>query len=334
MLFIWCFCSNVTAQEKKAIDSTYIKSFPDKISIRINVDTQEDLFSLKNTEDNSQLTLQSNNSFKLFLSLDYKFIGGSIGFAPHFFSDNTDDYLKGKSSYTNYKFRFFLGKWVQGFEYVKVKGFYIENTQDYIPNWTENLDPYLQFSDLKYLTIGSHTSYVFNPKFSYRNVLFQSEWQQKSAGSFVPTLYYDYNRTSLQLETTKLAEDFFNIRLALGYYYTLVIRKKGFASAYLAPGAGVRFSKNTTISSNEKTISKNTYATQFLDGGLQLGYSSDHFIFGTKLNFSVNAYKENNTETVSQGKSYLLFYIGYRFNPPKPVVQFVDKITLKKKNKK
>ncbi|MBF03620.1 MAG: hypothetical protein CMP76_10020 [Flavobacterium sp.] len=320
------------AQEKKAIDSTYIKTFPEKVSVRINVDTQEDLFSLNDTEDNKKLTLQSNTTFRLFISLDYKFIGGSIGFAPKFISDNNDEFLKGKSSYTNYKFRFFLGKWVQGIEFSKVRGFYVENSQDYIANWTENKDPYIQFPDLKYLTIGLNTSYVFNPKFSYRNILFQSEWQQKSAGSFIPTLYYDYNRTSLQLESTKIAEDFFNIRLALGYYYTLVIQKKGFVSAYLAPAYGIRFSKNTNTSQNETTISKDTYSTQYLDGGLQLGYSSDHFIFGTHLNFSANAYKEEGSKTISQGKSYLLFYVGYRFNPPKAVARLVDKISLKKKN--
>jgi len=319
------------AQEKKTVDSTYIKSFPDKVSVRINIDTQEDLFSIYNADDNSQLTLQSNNSLRLFVSLDYKFIGGSVGFAPQFFSDNTDTYLKGKSSYTNYKFRFFLGKWVQGFEFSKVRGFYVENSQDYIANWTENKDPYIQFPDLKYLTIGANTSYVFNSKFSFRNVLFQSEWQQKSAGSFVPTLYYDYNRTSLSLETIKIAEDFFNFRLALGYYYTLVVKKKGFISAYVAPAYGVRFSKNTNTTQNETTKSNDTYNTQYLDGGLQLGYSSDHFILGTNFNFSANAYKEEGSKTISQGKSYLLFYIGYRFTPPKPVAGFVDKITPKKK---
>tara|TARA_R110002050_G_scaffold18067_2_gene52925 strand:- start:1 stop:552 length:552 start_codon:yes stop_codon:yes gene_type:complete len=174
-LFIINSFSRIVGQEYKTIDSVYRKSFSDKIIIKGNIDTQTDFYSLKSKEDTSTFMIRSNNEFRLFLSLDYEFIGVSIGFAPDFISNNEDDFLKGESSFTDYKFRFFLGNWVQGLQYSKIKGFYVENTYDYAQEWEKGVDPYIQFSNLTAKTWGMSTSYIFNPKFSYRNILYQTE---------------------------------------------------------------------------------------------------------------------------------------------------------------
>uniref|UniRef100_UPI00404986D6 DUF4421 family protein n=2 Tax=Gelidibacter sp. TaxID=2018083 RepID=UPI00404986D6 len=220
-----------------------IVSFADKIIIKVNMDTQTDAYTLRVDGSDADFKLASNNNYRLFLSLDYEFIGISYGFSPNFFTQNNDDNLKGKSSYNDLRFRFFLGQWVQGLQYTKVRGYYVDNTQDYIDDWNEGVDPYIQISNLKNTTYGMSTSYVFNPEFSYRNVTYQTEWQKKSTGSFIPTLYYDFTKSGFTLENTKSDENTFNIRLATSYYYTLVMREHWFVAPFISPSLGLKFSK-------------------------------------------------------------------------------------------
>lgn len=139
-------------------------SYSDKILIKLNASTQIDQYALRQTQG-SDLILQSNNEYKCFLSLDYEFIGFSYGFAPALFGGNDDDALKGKSSYSNYRFLFFPGQWLQTAEYDRVKGFYALNTGDYIPDWKEGTDPYIQFPSLTSSRWAFSTSYIVNRNF-------------------------------------------------------------------------------------------------------------------------------------------------------------------------
>jgi len=182
-------------QNKREIDSTYILSFVDKIIVKVNIDTQLESFTIRSNNE-PDIKIATNNQIRLNLSLDYEFIGASIGFSPKFIPGNNDDNLKGKSSFIDYKFRFFFGNWTQEIQYRRNEGFYVENTNDFQTNWISGRDPFIQFSDLKSILWRGSTSYVLNPNFSLRNVVYNTEWQLKSAGSFVPTLKYNFTRLS------------------------------------------------------------------------------------------------------------------------------------------
>jgi hypothetical protein len=324
LIFIIGFIIVGYAQKAKQQDTARIVSFSDKFILKLNLDTQLDAYKIRNITDNSVLKIASNNDFRLSLSLDYEFIGASIGFSPEFFSDNIDDELKGNSSYSDYQFRFFMGNWVQGLHYSRIKGYYVENTADYFPIWEAGTDPYIQFPDLKSSTWGMSTAYICNPNFSFRNVIYQTEWQKKSAGSLVPTLFYDYNRLSFRIDSASSIEDYFNIRLAMPYYYTWVLHENWFVAPFLAPSIGVRFSKYRDNTSVGFSKSNEIYRTQQLDGGIQLGYSSRKVIFGANINFDVNGYKENSKTTITNDKVYGLLYVGYRLNPPKAVSKYFN----------
>lgn len=324
MFGIFCSCHVLGQEQEQSItkqDTSRLVSYADKIIIKVNVDTQTDAFTLIDNRDQNDFTITPNSNYRLFLSLDYQFLGASIGFAPTFFTDNQDEFLKGESSFENYQFRFFLGQWVQGIYYKKIKGYYVENTQDYIPDWEEGVDPYIQFSNLKNYRWGMSTSYVFNKNFSYRNVTYQTEWQKKSAGSFIPSLYYDYNKFSFSIEDVYSEEENFNARLALVYHYTYVFKEHWFLSANLGPSIGFRYSEETTKDNSTTLNDYHTYFTRFLEGGLQLGYSSKRVIVGCRFHFNSNWYNQDRNVSVSNDSFYGLAYIGYRFNTPK----FIDK---------
>ncbi|MBE15561.1 MAG: hypothetical protein CL867_04875 [Cytophagaceae bacterium] len=303
-------------QQSKVKDTTAILSFVDKIIIKANFDTQTDGYSLR-SENDSDLRLIANNQYRLVLSLDYEFIGASIGFAPTFFSENNDNNVKGESTYQDYSFRFFLGNWTQELQYQRVEGFYVENTADFIPNWIEGEDLYIQFPDLKTIFWGGSTSYVLNPNFSLRNVVYNTEWQRKSAGSFIPTLRYGFTRFSGTLSNAKSYENSFDIGLAPEYYYTAVLHDNWFLSVYASPVFGIRFSKSGQ--SNTTKTENNTYYPLSLDGGIQLGYSSRKWIYGVNLKFETTWYNENSTTNIANDRLFAKLYFGYRFDPPKAV---------------
>jgi hypothetical protein len=321
-LCVVLFSNHSFGQNLTNTDSTSTSnlSFVDKIILKINVDTQVDSYLINDKLTDETITLIPNRNVKLSLSIDYEFLGMSISVSPKFISGNDDNDLKGKTSFTDYRFRFFLGSWTQGLIYSNIQGYYIENTQDFIPNWIEGEDPYIQFPDLKIIKWGGNTSYVLNKEFSLRNVVYQTEWQRKSSGSFIPNVDYSYNRLSNKINGLKSYENAFDIKLAASYYYTLVLHKNWFASAFVSPTIGVRFSNFQDETENGDFLKeKNQHIINELDGGLQLGFSSKKVIFGVNVNVDVNWYDEDKTTNIIDNKVYAKVYFGYRFNPPKVV---------------
>ena len=322
-ILVLVFCFSISfAQRSGKPDSTYILSYADKFVVKLNVDTQTDTYDLINMQEGgTPFRVAANNNYRLFLSLDYQFFGLSVGFSPPSFIGNQDEDLKGASSFSDFRFRAALGQWIQGFQISSIAGYFVENTGDFIPGWNEGTDPYLQIPDLKTQLWGMSTSYVFNPNFSFRNILYNTEWQRKSAGSFIPTLFYSYNRISYSLEDVNSREDVFPIRLALGYYYTFVVKQHWFMNVNLSPSLGVRFSKlSETIDITESVVSKTSF-TRSLEGNFQVGYASRKIVFGLGFTFDVNGYEENAVNAVLNDRFYGNINFGYRFNAP----PFIDR---------
>lgn len=306
-------------QKEKLPDSlNYFTSYVDKLVLGLNVDTQTDTYVFRDESIIDRLEISPNNQTRLSLSLDYKFLGVSIGFAPRFFNDKEDEKLKGKSSFTDYRFNFFFGRFVQSLQYRKIEGYYLVNTDYFFDDWKEGEDAYLQFPDLSKTVIGFSTGYIFNDKFSYRSLVGFTERQLISAGSLVPMLYYDYSRFYDMIMDEESVENQFNLRLAFGYYYTWVISKRWFITPGLAPSLGVRFSNFKDVDADGiVTRESNSYITRALDGGLQLGWNTDKFFGGTRLIFNINWYDENSESHVENNQVYGLVYLGYRLNAPR-----------------
>jgi hypothetical protein len=304
------------AQTSWEVDTTRIVSYADKFVVKLNVDSQTIGYKLQNSQDGSILQITPNLGNNLFVSLDYQFFGLSVGFSPSFLNPDNSDDLKGESSFSDFRFRAALGPWVQGFQISSIEGYYVENTQDFVPNWTEGVDPYIQLTDLKNQVYGMSTSYVFNPNFSFRNLLYNTEWQKMSAGSFIPTLFYSYDRLSFTLQDIKSKENIVPIRLALAYFYTFVVNENWFISGNLSPSFGVRFSKTHESLNNMESERTNTVFTRTLEGGANLGYASKKIVFGLGFTFDVNGYNEDKFNAVETNSIYGAIYFGYRFNTP------------------
>jgi hypothetical protein len=323
LLILGLISNTLLAQEA---DSLQIKSYVDKIILKINLDTQNEEFLIF-SDQQEQIALSTNNSLRLDLSLDYEFLGFSIGFAPNFFNSNKDDARKGSSELTDIGFRFFLGRWTQELTYQSNEGFYVENTADFIADWNANSDPYIQFPDLKRTYYGGSTAYVLNDRFSLRNIVYNTEWQLKSAGSFVPTARYGYRRISATLNQTREIENNFELDLIAAYYYTWVIHANWFIAPQLSPGIGIRFSNTTQ--ENTTARERDTRYPLILDGGLQLGYSSERFIAGGLLNFQSIYTKTGSGSSVINDQVFARFFVGIRLDPPEFIAKQARRINEK-----
>lgn len=307
MFFYFLFflsCISVYSQTER--DSTNVISYDSDIMIRSNFYTnKENYFYSYNGEE---INLATNNKIYTSVSLDYEIISVAVGFAPNIFSRNRNDDLKGKSSFSQIRFSIFPKNFIQTVSYKRNKGFFLKNTKDFNPNWDEDSDPYIQFPDLKIEEFAGTTSYVFNKNFSVKSIDYQTEWQKKSSGSLITSLDYNLTITHNKIEGSISRDNQFNFGLNVGYHYNYIVSKHITISPHVVVGLG---GKSETDS--------NLYLDKRLGGGLFLGYNTDKFLFGTKINFSSSSYKINSGERVENDIVNGLFYIGFRFKPPKVI---------------
>ncbi|MEJ5050829.1 DUF4421 family protein [Chryseobacterium culicis] len=309
-------------------DTTLVKSYSDQVMIRLNLDTNIEKYILSQGGKhigNNKIDLSINNKTRTSISVDYRAISATLSFSPKFIPGNNEDDLKGKSSYTDLSFRFFPKRFIQTLYYKKVKGFYVENMKDIISDWQEAKDGYLQFPDLKVLSFGGTTSYVLNKNFSAKSIYTQSEWQKKSSGSWVPYLDYDVSFFTNTTNEVKSREVQYKIGGNMGYFYNWIIKDKVNIAPYLSVGLGGQFSSSRE--GNEPKENEQ-FLTLRMDGGLHIGYNSERFLFGGRMNFKTYTYQKNG-EAVENNNLYGLLYIGYRFAPPKVVKNTYDKIQKK-----
>lgn len=291
----------------------------------MNFDTETEEFILTDSEDETyKLALNSNT--KLSFSVDYKFISASVSFAPGFFPGNNDDDLKGKSSLQDIRLRFFPGRFIQTLHYKRLKGFYLKNTASVLPDWEEGHDPYIQFPKLQSHSFGGSTSFVFNPEFSLQSLLYQREWQKYSEGSFVPSANYSLTFLTDDFSTFKGKERELDFSLDLAYYYNRVIANKFYISPYAYAGAGIRFINYRQKGEEINTEEKDQYFTYEYGAGIHLGYNSENFFCGGRVNYSSLNYTEENKNGFRDDSFYGLIFIGYRFNTPKKVKKTYDKV--------
>lgn len=314
-------------------DSTKIISYEDQVMVGFNLDTNVEDFiaNYKNGDEEFTTEFSNNNKIRTSLSLDYKFISVALGFTPRFIPGNGEDDLKGKSSFLDFRIRFFPKNFIQTLYYKNVKGFYLKNMKDFDPEWRKGIDPYFQDPDLTIQSFEGVTAYSFNQDFSLKNIYYQSEWQKVSGGSLVPALEYNLTFFKNKDEGLDSKETQFNLGINLGYYYNWVVAKNINISPFAFAGIGGKWSSfwDTLEDGSRSATEKGKYFTKKLGGGLQIGYNSERFLFGTKLSFTSYNYKQDAEYRIRNNNIYGLLYVAYRFAPPKVVKKNYDK--LKKK---
>lgn len=310
ILFFIC-ASFVKSQTKR--DSTAFISYESDIMIRSNFYTNKEIYFYSFRD--IVMDYATNNKIYTSVSLDYEIISVAIGFAPNIIPRNKDEVLKGKSSFSQISFSVFPKKFIQTVSYKRNKGFYVRNTRDFLPDWTEGTDPYIQFPDLEVQEFSGTTAYVFNNNFSVKSTYYQTEWQKKSSGSLITSLDYNLTVVRDKINEQNMRDNLFNFGINLGYHYNWIVSKNVNISPHVYLGLG-----------GKSETGNKMYLEQRIGAGLFVGYNTDKFLFGSKINLSNSHYKVNNDESVDNDIFFGLFYIGFRFAPPKVISRNYDNI--------
>ncbi|WP_341839290.1 DUF4421 family protein [Chitinophaga caseinilytica] len=307
----------------------YIEKIGDFATVKATY--SEDLEELALLAPGRDLELAPNASAAVHLGFSYRFLSVGFKVAPRFLRGNGDDDQMGKTAARGLVLGFTFRHWQQELSYSRTKGYYLENTADYVPGWKEGM-PYLQFPDLVFRSFQGITAYNFNPRFSVNAVLTQTERQRRSSGSFIPLLMYRYyiiDDRSVPVSPGGATQktNNFEVLLGAGYQHTFVWRY-WYASLGVTPGAGYIFTKLTTRYPGGPAVDHHHTPAFRVDGRAGIGYNGERVYGGTYMNVISNASRQENNAVINSD-SRLIFrvFVGYRFRAPKLLSRPMDRLT-------
>ena len=313
--------------------NVYINKMDQFLAVKLSTSNDIKNFTVKNT---TKYEINPNDKSILKLSANYRWLSGSVSITPNFLNGNNNDMLKGKTTTTAFALNLNFTHWSQTFSYARIKGFYLKNTADYIPNWKKGIDPYIQFPDLVYNGYAGQTAYTFNKNFSFNALSAQTERQLKSAGTFRPSVSYNYdlvdNKIVLTGQDSSQKSKNLQVLVSAAYYHTFVINKNFYFSAGLVPGIGIISTKFYNRQVSSTIITRYLNALYHSEITFAAGYNSERFFVGGQLTSATSNYDQHNISTfiTTQGLTYQVF-AGYRFGAPKFLKNALDKVEEKAK---
>jgi hypothetical protein len=320
--------------EKDSIKSTinsYVLKYDTVVSIKLSVNAEYDYFEVNG--DNFYYDIRPNINLWNKLSVSYKYLTLRIGFKPAFLAGNGNSDLKGETKSFSIGVQGFSKHWFQELHYFKIAGFYLKNTGDYIPDWTEGTDPYIQFPELSIKMLRGVTGYKFNPNFSLRALTMQTQKQLKSTGSFIATLNYDFFNIDNQVKNSNTTQRTgqssknFILNGSLGYMYTFVIGSDFYTSLGVLPGGGFQHVNLKTYTPEGEIDIKNTDPVFSMIEKAAVGYNHNRFYTGAEISLSQAWHKQNKTTVQTKAsRTYFQVFLGYRFNAPRFLKKETDTI--------
>lgn len=208
-------------------DSTYVESYRGYLMPRILLSRKTSGVNYYNEKGGYSLRYQPNKTFNFGAGITYKFVSFKISVGilePHQQRGNTRD--------LDIQFHRYGKKVVADFMAQFYKGFYLPDRRFGTPAQEYYVRP-----DLAVSALGGTFQYIFNHRrFSYRAAFQQTEWQKKSAGTFLVGMELFMGRFRadstivpypLQLEQSDGTRKMRFIELGpnAGYSYTWVYKK-------------------------------------------------------------------------------------------------------------
>lgn len=301
------------------VEDGYIEKFENKLGVKLAL--TNDLEGFEVDAGNNRFEILPNTSTLTSIKLIYKSMSlRLVKFYPDLFGDDSDNVEKGETSNWSMGGNLNFKNWLNYLEYTKTKGYYLKNTGDFDPNWVAG-DPYIQFPDLEYRGFHGTTGYKLNPKLSFFAFTLQTERQLKSAGSFIPRVYYRFftieDKTPITATSTSQKSNMTELLMGIGYYHTFVYNNFYF-TAGLTPSIGKNYTKITIRSTNPDVESKQNSTLFRMDGSAALGYNGDRFFYGFETKYNASSYNQGNTTaSIGNARFFYQLFLGYRFKMPK-----------------
>ncbi len=320
------FAQTRAARDKDSTVNEYIENYKELLVYKMSLGGKEDGFDIVNT---NQYKIRSNNKTKLSAGINYRWLAFTLTFAPKFFSENVDNKIKGETKSFGFGFSSNFNHIIQKVNYSRVKGYYLDNTNEFNPTW-KNGDPYIQFPRLVFRGLSGQTAYKFNDNFSFNAINSQTEKQLKSAGTFLPSLSYQHyiikDQTPLTGQNSSQKSKTLEVVFSPGYYYTFVTSSNLYASAGINPGIGLSRTKLLTREPSGNSRTKYSGTVYQLETTFTFGYDTRRFFTGIQMMIGAHGYSQSDANNVIlQEKNTGSFFIGYRFNAPKKLTSTMEK---------
>jgi hypothetical protein len=333
-VFITGFSVNVSAQ-KDTLDRFYggrLKSYRDHLNIRLNANSRVDGFSVESNP--RPVEIVPNTEVRTELSVNYRFISVSAGVSPRFFNSNRDDLLKGTTRSKRVNINVNMDHLMQQFSYTRTKGYYLQNTADYLPNWNKD-SAYIQFPNLQYSGFYGSTGWKWNKYFSFNAITTQTEEQTCNTGTFLPSLSYHiyFLDDKTPLTTSNSSQRSGNVELLLnaGYYFTWSMGSGLYASLGASSGAGIISTRLTTRRFDAEWVTQRKNFIWRIEGLCSLGYSSDRYFGGAQLFLNGQRYAQTGSSNVTRSNTLSWqLYGGIRLHAPRKLRKLLDALEEKK----
>lgn len=251
LLKICISCSlECLAQKDYPHDTAYYQTFPDKFTVRLFLSKKYVHLNFPSGGSAEDLEYKANPKLNLGAGITIKNISINLFNGFGFLNPKNDP--KGKTKGFDFQIHVYPRKWVIDLLYLSPKGYHLaqKGAAGVAP------DEYYYRGDLKTTFFGISAYRVPNKeRFSYRAALAQTEWQKKSAGSF---LYGGQIHHGVIQGDSSLIPSFFNhtypqagikkINIlsfgpGAGYAYTLVIKQHFFITGSLIFNLDANFTK-------------------------------------------------------------------------------------------
>lgn len=294
------------------------------LNFKLAVNNHLETFGVKTGGDS--LVISPNARALTALFFNYRLISFSVAYAPRFVESNRDDSLRGKTKNFTLGLGFNAGKFYTDLAYKRTRGYYLENTADYVPGYTPG-DPYIQFPQLVFTSVEGQTMYKFNRRFSQMALTSQTQRQTRSAGSFMPKLYYRFFTTADGASATAQKTRNLQVILGAGYHHTFVAFKSLYLSMGLTPAYGLIYTRLFTPAAGGLVQKDNASGVLQLDAMLGAGYNGRRVFFGFRTSSVSLSYTQQGTTAInSDNRLYNQVFLGYRFNAPKALRTAYDEV--------
>jgi Domain of unknown function (DUF4421) len=219
--------------QKVANDTSYYETFPNKLTARVYLSQKFLKFTIPS---NSQpdIEYKANTKMNLGMGVTYHNFSVNIFYGFSFLNKDT---AKGKTKGLDLQLHLYPRRWAIDLLALFPKGYYL-GPKGYAAS---SPDKYYYRPDVK-LTLLSISAYRYpnKEKFSYRAAINQTEWQKKSAGSFLygGTIHYGTVKADSALVPKSIESgfpqhgisnlNFMALGAGAGYAFTVVVDKHFF----------------------------------------------------------------------------------------------------------
>jgi len=185
----------LTSGKIKKQDTSYIKKYYDKITLRTNLSSEIPNFIFNDKETGLEIEIRPVAEYKQGFSFIYRWFTLALSFTPKYLI-NADEIEELNNSKTfGIDLNILLSdRWRQELGYNYYEGFF-------------NNGPLIdegEFANTTLHMFQGSTVFTINRNFSYRAHLDQTQRQLKSAGSLIPRLTYDYSKSSFNFVDANL----------------------------------------------------------------------------------------------------------------------------------